>query len=39
MSFNDGSTAKATILGRDPLTDLAVIQADGQDEPHPRDAR
>ncbi len=30
VSFNDGSTAKATILGRDPLTDLAVIQADGQ---------
>jgi putative serine protease PepD len=30
VSFNDGSTAKATILGRDPLTDLAVIKADGQ---------
>jgi putative serine protease PepD len=29
VSFNDGSTAKATIVGRDPLTDLAVIQADG----------
>ncbi|MBA2698857.1 MAG: trypsin-like peptidase domain-containing protein [Nocardioidaceae bacterium] len=29
VSFNDGTTAKATILGRDPLTDLAVIKADG----------
>ena len=28
VSFNDGSTAKATIVGRDPLTDLAVIQAE-----------
>jgi putative serine protease PepD len=29
VSFNDGTTAKATIVGRDPLTDLAVIQAHG----------
>jgi putative serine protease PepD len=29
VSFNDGSTAKAKIIGRDPLTDLAVIQAEG----------
>jgi len=29
VSFNDGTTAKATIVGRDPLTDLAVIQAQG----------
>ncbi len=29
VSFNDGSTARATIVGRDPLTDLAVIQAKG----------
>jgi putative serine protease PepD len=29
VSFNDGSTAKATVVGRDPLTDLAVIQAEG----------
>jgi putative serine protease PepD len=29
VSFDDGSTAKATIVGRDPLTDLAVIKADG----------
>jgi len=28
VSFSDGMTAEATILGRDPLTDLAVIQAD-----------
>ena len=28
VSFNDGRTAKATIVGRDPLTDLAVIQAE-----------
>jgi putative serine protease PepD len=27
VSFNDGTTARATIVGRDPLTDLAVIQA------------
>jgi putative serine protease PepD len=32
VSFNDGSTAKATILGRDPLTDLAVIKAAGQQD-------
>ncbi len=30
VSFNNGITAKATILGRDPLTDLAVIKVDGQ---------
>jgi putative serine protease PepD len=29
VSFNDGTTAPATIVGRDPLTDLAVIQAQG----------
>jgi putative serine protease PepD len=29
VSFNDGSHAKAKILGTDPLTDTAVIQADG----------
>ena len=27
VSFNDGSSAEATILGADPLTDTAVIQA------------
>ena len=29
-SFNDGSNAKAEILGRDPVTDLAVIKANGK---------
>ncbi len=29
VSFNDGSKARATILGTDPLTDTAVIQAEG----------
>jgi len=28
VKFNDGSHAKATILGTDPLTDTAVIQAE-----------
>ncbi len=29
MTFNDGSSAPATIVGRDPVTDLAVIRAEG----------
>jgi putative serine protease PepD len=29
VSFNDGSSAKAKVLGTDPLTDTAVIQAEG----------
>ncbi|MGZ8737455.1 MAG: S1C family serine protease [Nocardioides sp.] len=29
VSFNDGSTASAQVVGTDPLTDLAVIQAEG----------
>ena len=29
VDFNDGSHAKATIVGTDPLTDTAVIQAEG----------
>jgi putative serine protease PepD len=29
VTFNDGKTAKATIVGRDPSSDLAVIQAQG----------
>ncbi|MDQ1666758.1 MAG: putative serine protease PepD [Actinomycetota bacterium] len=29
VTLNDGSTAAATIVGRDPVTDLAVIQATG----------
>jgi len=28
VSFNDGSTAKAQVLGTDPLTDTAVIKAE-----------
>jgi putative serine protease PepD len=31
VSFNDGSSAPAKILGTDPLTDTAVIQAEGVD--------
>jgi putative serine protease PepD len=30
--FDDGSTAAATITGRDPLTDLAVIHASGKSD-------
>ena len=30
VAFNDGSNAKAEILGRDPVTDLAVIKAEGK---------
>jgi putative serine protease PepD len=29
VSFNDGTTASATVVGTDPLTDLAVIKAEG----------
>jgi putative serine protease PepD len=29
VSFSNGKTARATIVGRDPLTDLAVIEAHG----------
>ena len=29
VSFNDGSTATAKVLGTDPLTDTAVIKAEG----------
>jgi putative serine protease PepD len=28
VSFNDGSTERATVVGTDPLTDLAVIKAE-----------
>ncbi len=30
VAFNDGTNAKATIVGTDPLTDLAVIKATGK---------
>jgi putative serine protease PepD len=30
VQFNDGTTAQARIVGRDPSTDLAVIQATGK---------
>ncbi|MFT4009420.1 MAG: trypsin-like peptidase domain-containing protein [Nocardioidaceae bacterium] len=29
VNFNDGNSAKATIVGTDPITDLAVIKAEG----------
>lgn len=29
VSFNDGSTRNATLVGSDPVTDLAVIKAEG----------
>jgi putative serine protease PepD len=29
VSFNDGSTEKATVIGTDPVTDIAAIQAKG----------
>ncbi|MDX6298501.1 MAG: putative serine protease PepD [Nocardioidaceae bacterium] len=35
VSFNDGRTTSATIVGRDPLTDLAVIQAKGVNDAKP----
>jgi len=30
VSFNDGTNGKATIVGRDPVTDLAVIKVEGK---------
>jgi putative serine protease PepD len=32
VNFNDGSTAKAHIIGTDPVTDIAVIRAEGVDD-------
>ena len=32
VNFNDGTTKKATIIGTDPLTDVAVIKAQGVDD-------
>ena len=34
VSFNDGTTAKAKIVGTDPVTDLAVDQGRGRHGPH-----
>ncbi len=39
VAFNDGTNAKATIVGTDPLTDLAVIKAVGQVRADPGDSR
>jgi serine protease Do len=33
ISFNDKNTMKATIVGRDPSTDLALLKVDGKDLP------
>ncbi|MBC7631940.1 trypsin-like peptidase domain-containing protein [Aeromicrobium sp.] len=30
VAFNDGTNAKASIVGRDPVTDLAVVKAEGK---------
>lgn len=35
VRFNDGKEARATLVGRDPLTDIAVIKVDGQSGLHP----
>jgi putative serine protease PepD len=31
VNFNDGTTKKATVVGTDPVTDIAVIKVDGVD--------
>jgi len=33
--FNDGESEPATIVGRDPITDLAVLKVEGHEELHP----
>ncbi|MEO6881999.1 MAG: trypsin-like peptidase domain-containing protein, partial [Mycobacteriaceae bacterium] len=35
VAFNDGTTATATIVGRDPSADIAVIKVDGKDNLKP----
>ena len=35
VNFNDGSTKKATVVGTDPLTDIAVIKVAGVDDLQP----
>jgi putative serine protease PepD len=37
VNFNDGTAKKATVLGTDPLTDLAVIKAQGVSGLQPAD--
>ena len=32
VSFNDGTTKKATVVGTDPLTDIAVIKVEDVDD-------
>lgn len=32
VTFNDGKTVKATVIGTDPVTDMAVIKAEGVDD-------
>ncbi|MFD6857024.1 S1C family serine protease [Rhodococcus sp. NPDC060090] len=32
VAFADGSSAKATVVGTDPMTDIAVIRAEGRDD-------
>ncbi len=32
VNFNDGTTKKATVVGTDPVTDIAVIKAEGVDD-------
>ena len=39
VTFNDGSHADAEVLGTDPLTDTALIQAAGRLGPDPGDHR
>jgi putative serine protease PepD len=35
VNFNDGTTKRAEVIGTDPLTDVAVIQAEGVDDATP----
>ena len=39
VSFNDGTTKKAKVVGTDPLTDIAVIKVEGRQRPDPRGPR
>ncbi len=35
VSFNDGTTKRATVVGTDPLVDIAVIQVEGAEDLEP----